>query len=247
MGQDLRVEVWSTSPMRLVKSLRREDGPFRHEIDPWAISGNGQPLALSSFHSEHDEIDRIELWDVNAALLLKTFDVLLSTYSKITFAADGSQIAFTTKDTIEVWDISRPCKLVTCIEDVGVFFFTSLLFHNKRLVGISHDRQIKSWDLNTGKLSSWCRTDRSGLARSFVDYDVLFDHVEPDGHLRHDVLRELQLSADMTWIMRSGEKILWLPPEYRPSKEYALGSTYTSGSIIAIGTNSGRVFNLYMA
>ncbi|KAL6912558.1 hypothetical protein FSST1_010318 [Fusarium sambucinum] len=245
-GLERRVEIWNTNPMRLVKSFRREDGPFSVAIDPWAISGDGQLLAISSLHHEH-RIERIELWDVNTALLLQTFEFSLLSHLDIAFAPDGSQIAITTKDTIEIWQISRPCKLHTRIKDIGRYFFPSLWFDNKRLVGMCPSGDIKAWDINTGKLSSWCRTDKYRLARSFVDYDVLFDHVGPDGHLRHDVLRELQLSDDSNWIVRSEEKVLWLPPEYRPSKEYALGSTYTSGSMIAIGTKLGRVFNLYMA
>ncbi|KAK3947905.1 hypothetical protein QBC32DRAFT_223198, partial [Pseudoneurospora amorphoporcata] len=43
------------------------------------------------------------------------------------------------------------------------------------------------------------------------------------------------LSSNRTWITYQGKNLLWLPPEYRPS------SSAISGTVLSIGSSSGRV------
>jgi hypothetical protein len=48
----------------------------------------------------------------------------------------------------------------------------------------------------------------------------------------------LWINAAGDWVMKSSERVLWLPPEYRPR-------THTSyGNIIVLGSGSGHVFFL---
>ncbi|RGP71778.1 vegetatible incompatibility het-e-1 [Fusarium sporotrichioides] len=242
-------EVWRLNPLRRVQILQRQSNPFFTSRDPYAISGNGEFLALTSSHNKHY---RIELWDVNRGFLLETLDFSPPTSFMIAFEPNGSRIAYTTKDSIEIRQVPGLCKLLVQIEDARLLDlnlpiedarplkFTSLTFHGQQLVAMSWGGVIKAWDIKTGKVSSSCRTSRNWLAKSFVNHDVLLDHVGPEGHLRDDVLKEFQLSADGKWVMRSGQRVLWLPPDYRPSVKY------TSGPTVAIGTWSGRVFNLCM-
>jgi hypothetical protein len=46
------------------------------------------------------------------------------------------------------------------------------------------------------------------------------------------------LNSDGTWITYRGENLLWLPPEYRPM------SSAISGTAVAIGCYSGRVWTV---
>ncbi|KAH6964931.1 hypothetical protein EDB82DRAFT_560829 [Fusarium venenatum] len=238
------VEIWSLRPLRQIQVLRRKSKLFVNTNLPWAISTNGEILALSSYFDDSEYcivVERIEIWDVHSGFLLHTLDFSPSSFPKIALSSDGSRIAYTTDDIIEVRRISEPYNLFTRIENDEFFPFTSLAFHGQQLVGILFDGEIKAWDTETGKLFRSYQTDRPKLDKSFIDHEALLGHLGHDVHLVHDVLKELQVSVDANWITRSGERVLWLPPDYRPS------ITCASGSIIAIGTKSGRVFNLCMA
>ncbi|KAH8750221.1 hypothetical protein F5883DRAFT_227674 [Diaporthe sp. PMI_573] len=46
------------------------------------------------------------------------------------------------------------------------------------------------------------------------------------------------LGQDQTWIICNGRRVLWLPPEYRPS------CSAVQGRMISIGCKSGRVFTI---
>ncbi|CEF87403.1 hypothetical protein FGSG_12624 [Fusarium graminearum PH-1] len=245
MSSGRNVEVWSRNPWRLFKSLRREEEPPHPNSGPWAISENGELLALPLFHNG---MRKTEIWDVYRGLLRQALDFSPPSDSKAVLSPDGSLIAYTNETSIEIRQISESCKFLTRIKDVHPFNLTSLSFHGHKLVGILITGEIMSWDTKTGNLINSCQTGIWCLGKSFINYEVLLGHVGPNVHLRQDVLKELQVSNDNIWITRDDERVLWLPPDYRPYDYRHSGlSAYASGSTIVIGTQSGRVLILCMA
>ncbi|EKJ75864.1 hypothetical protein FPSE_04044 [Fusarium pseudograminearum CS3096] len=243
------IEIWSLHPWRQVQSMRREVRPFIPGMKSWAISENGERLAVLSVLDDWD-IYSIEIWDVFSGSLLDNLAFLPRSYPNIALSPDGSRIAYTTGNCIEIRQISAPCKLLTRIEGVGMFVFTSLSFHGRELVAISSygDKHgnINVWDTETGKLSTSCPTRKFGLTKSFINHEALLGQIGPDG-LRQNVLKEFQVSDDKSWIMRGGKRLLWLPLDYRPHIRFPAGYTaYSSGSTIVIGTELGRVLILRM-
>ncbi|CAF3620786.1 unnamed protein product [Fusarium graminearum] len=245
MSSGRNVEVWSRNPWRLFKSLRREEEPPHPNSGPWVISENGELLALPLFHNG---MRKTEIWDVYRGLLRQALDFSPPSDSKAVLSPDGSLIAYTNETSIEIRQISESCKFLTSIKDVHPFNLTSLSFHGHKLVGILITGEIMSWDTKTGNLINSCQTGIWCLGKSFINYEVLLGHVGPNVHLRQDVLKELQVSNDNIWITRYDERVLWLPPDYRPYDYRHSGlSAYASGSTIVIGTQSGRVLILCMA
>lgn len=53
-------------------------------------------------------------------------------------------------------------------------------------------------------------------------------------------LKDNQFDSNGAWLMKGTQKLLWLPPEYRPRRATSLRMH------IAIGTRSGRVFFLHL-
>ncbi|PTD05924.1 Vegetative incompatibility protein HET-E-1 [Fusarium culmorum] len=247
MSSGHNIEVWSLDSWQQVKFLQREEGSFKPSDQPWAISENGEVLAIPVWQFQHHKIiQKIEIWDVHHGLLRQVLDSSPPMNPKVAFSPDGSIFAHTTVDSIEIRQNSESCKLLMRIEDYGMDLLTSLSFHGQKLVTIAMGGYITAWDTETGKLFTSYQMSRSWLAKSFINHDVLLGHVGPDVHLRQDFLKELQVSDDKCWIMRGGERVLWLPSDYRPhSKRYFSGlPVYALGSMIVIGTWSGRVFNL---
>ncbi|EYB27198.1 hypothetical protein SNK05_010782 [Fusarium graminearum] len=237
------VEVWSLNPCRLVRFLRREEGSTISDSQAWAISKNGELLALPS---SHNKMQKIEIWDVYRGLLRQALDFSPPLFPKVVFSPDGSLIAYTTKNCLEIRQTSGFWKLLTRIE--GRCLFTSLSFHGQKHVTAAIDTCIAAWDTKTGNFFCSGMTGRFGLGKSFINCELLLSHVGPNVHLRQDILKELQFSVDNSWITRCGEKLLWLPLDYRPYTDHRSEMTaYASGSTIVIGTRSGLVFNLGMA
>src|SRR3569833_2767708 len=122
------------------------------------------------------------------------------------------------------------------------------------LASASDDHSFKLWDTDTGQ----CRqTLHVGKALYTLSFDPTGSCIHTDiGTISLDPLSSLSsfrsssiisptsqepyydgygISADNTWIMWNSERLLWLPPEYRPM------TSAVTGSAIALGCQSGRV------
>jgi hypothetical protein len=102
---------------------------------------------------------------------------------------------------------------------------------------------VRLWDVGTGDCL-WVHQTR-GYARD-INFNLDAAQLLIDGDvvslpLRTEVIHakpkspHIGIGMQQEWLIRSSQRILWLPPEYRPS---AVG---VNGNVIAIGTGAGRV------
>ncbi len=135
-----RLHVWEWREQRAVFSANV--GPSDGERTRMAFSPDNRSLVLAM--SER----HLEVFEV-ATGALKSSTPLSGTPGNLAFAADGTQIAFSIGERVEVWDVKAMELRQTCILDEPV---RSLAWHpNGRLlaVGAFELGQIVLWDLTT--------------------------------------------------------------------------------------------------
>ena len=123
----------------------------------------------------------------------------------------------------------------------------------QQLASASDDGTVKLWDAATGqclqtfsfqKIFSSLSFDATGLCLCTDIGTICLDKasvayattVQAPPH--HPRFRGFSISADEAWITQDGQKLLWLPPEYRPTWSAVTGST------MALGCASRRVLFL---
>ncbi|EWZ30656.1 hypothetical protein FOCG_07795 [Fusarium oxysporum f. sp. radicis-lycopersici 26381] len=230
------VEIWDTNPLRHVNTFERTFSCLGERYYCLAISANGERLAVGS-----SEPGTVEIWDVKNAVLQHSLEVPLANFSCIAFSPDAAKIAYTLWETIEVRCLPGLETLTVESEmNRGVSFIRTLTFRGGRLIGVYMNTHVQVWDASTGKsiflLQPSPELPLSNLATSFLNTDA----VVQGGWAGDDVLGTYYINQDPAWVMRKGERILWLPPDYRP------GSVYMSGTAMVLGTFSGHVPFLYL-
>lgn len=136
-----------------------------------------------------------------------------ATATALVFSSDGHQFAASYTDKIKIWDSKSGCCLQTL--DTGGSNITVVAFDAAR------SRLLTNVGL------------------------VLLDEV-PAGHV--DVRRELHrqgygVNVTGDWVLWDSEKVLWLPPAYRPDSTAGIlpGPEASTLSAIVLGCRSGRV------
>ncbi|WKT52265.1 WD40 repeat [Fusarium oxysporum f. sp. vasinfectum] len=234
--KDTAVEIWDTNPLRHVNTFERTFSCLGERYYCLAISANGERLAVGS-----SEPGTVEIWDVKNAFLQQTLEVPLANFPCIAFSPDAAKIAYTLWETIEVRCLPG-LETLTVESEIyrGVSFLRTLTFRGGRLIGVYMNTHVQVWDASTGEsiflLQPSPELPLSNLATSFLNTDTIVQ----GGRDGDDVLGTYYINQDPAWVMRKGERILWLPPDYRP------GSVYMSGTAMVLGTFSGHVLFLYL-
>ncbi|PNP73536.1 hypothetical protein FNYG_13130 [Fusarium nygamai] len=230
------VEIWETNPLRQVSTFERTFSCLGERHYCLAISANGERLAVGL-----SEPDTVEIWDVKNAVLQHRLDVPFKEFPCVAFSPDASKIAYPIWGAIEVRCLPGLETLSIKTEmEPGVSFIRTLAFRDERLIGVYMNTQVQVWNTCTGE-SLYLSQPRPklppvNLRASFLNLDAIVQGDRADD----DVLGIYHIGRDSAWVMRNGERILWLPPDYKPQ------SVYMSGTTMVLGTYSGRVLFLYL-
>ncbi|KAF5534192.1 vegetatible incompatibility het-e-1 [Fusarium mexicanum] len=229
------IEIWSIDPLRHLKTFERELSLVERRYCSLAISANGQRLALSP------DLCSIEIWNVDDGRLEYTIDMPFMHFPCIAFSSDGAKIAYYLVGSIEIRCLPGLEPLtITTDASPGVPYLRTLAFHGNWLVGVNMNTQVQVWDASTGQslfLSQpYLELRASNFPYSFLSTNAIARSVHKD----MGDLEPYYISQEPPWLMKKGEKLLWLPPDYRPQ------SVYMSGTTMVLGTFSGRVLFLYL-
>lgn len=164
-----------------------------------------------------------------------------------------------------IWDVSSG-EFIEVLHghllDAQSFTFST---DDKLVASSSEDGTIRIWDLATGKEVEWFHASDSTEGLSFTANDLYLDtnigrfsigsgekgsrHMSRDKTRHRGQKAEGEVSErlgygieDNTWITvggPTGRRLLWLPPDFRPTASATLN--VDSGSVIVIGCSSGRM------
>jgi len=214
-----------------------------------AYSGDGCTLASASYD------DTIKLWDTATGQCRQTLEGHRNSVYSVAFSGDGCTLASASYDhTVKLWDTATGQCRQTLEGHRNSVQSVAFSGDGCTLASASDDHTVKLWDTATGQ----CRqTLHVGKALYTLSFDPTGSCIHTDiGTISLDPLSSLSsfrsssiisptsqepyydgygISADNTWIMWNSERLLWLPPEYRPM------TSAVTGSAIALGCQSGRV------
>ena len=168
----------------------------------------------------------LRIWDTSTGSQLIVLKGHLSIASSIVFSPNGKQLASGSDDhSIRVWDTgSGSLQLTLDGEPHGL---DSLAFSHSgdQLACRSADKEISIWDLVTGSRLKVFHTEIPILRLSYFAGGM---YIETDtGKIEVEKLPADGATLSLTprnewrivdgWLVHGGRRILWLPPDYRPS------------------------------
>ncbi|KAM0189181.1 hypothetical protein ACHAPI_010200 [Fusarium lateritium] len=177
----------------------------------------------------------VRLWDATTYMQLHAFETYNDIPEIVRFSHDGQMMAAALLDkTIRVWSTTTGKYLQTIQNDKGLL----------QDIAFSPDELVVS--VSGVDSSRWLRDPWNPLI------DELFTCSYPISPAAYEATTSepgfcgINLDADESWVMKDSEKLVLIPPKYRPKSSFrweaAKSSSWArSGSALFIGCSSGRL------
>jgi WD40 repeat protein len=186
-----------------------------HAVESVAFSPNSQLLASGSYDNT------IKLWDPTTGELRQTLKGHSDRVLSVAFSPNSQLLASGSGDnTIKLWDSTTGELRQTLKGHSHTVESVAFSSNSQLLASGSYDRTIKLWDPTTGKLQQTLK-GHSNWVWSEANFGVSI--------------------LERQWLCFRGEKILWLPQEYRPI------CLALKDGILSLGHASGRVSFISMS
>ncbi|KIW36652.1 uncharacterized protein PV06_11164 [Exophiala oligosperma] len=192
----------------------------------------------------------VRIWDVQTGQCRHQLEGHCDEVTSVVFSPDGSLVASGSWDkTVRIWDVQTgQCRHQ--LEGHSDWVNSVVFSPDGSLVASgSWDKMVRIWDTIN---ATGVACHHSGTHQNEIKFNGANSNIWINGYpltlpsqARPSRLASQPLSANRSvrsslgitnrWIVRNSERILWLPPEYRP------GRWTCFAKYIAIGTDSGRV------
>jgi WD40 repeat protein len=238
---DNTVKIWDASSGACLQTLKGHSS----YVNSVAFSHDSARLASASYDST------VKIWDASSSACLQTLEGHSSYVNSVAFSHDSARLASASDDnTVKIWDASSGACLQT-LEGHSSYVNSVAFSHDSaRLASASDDNTVKIWDASSGAClqtlqigkslenvsfdatGSFLHTAIGAIALQSAEGPSMMDVTE----LERSLYAAIGLSPDSIWIKHSGENMLWIPSEYRPS------CSSISETVIGVGNGSGRVW-----
>ncbi|KKF92239.1 Vegetative incompatibility protein HET-E-1 [Ceratocystis platani] len=256
---DKTIKIWDATSGACLQTL---EGHY-DDVTSVVFSIDGQRLVSGSKDNtvkiwdvtSGSDDETVKIWDVTSGAYLQTLEGHDDWVTSVAFSMDGQRLASGSDDkTVKIWDATSGACLQTLEGHDGDVTSVVFSIDGERLVSGSKDHTIKIWDATSGACLQTLEDHDAGvssvafsidgqrLASGSDDKTVKIRDATSgaclhtlEGH-DHAVRSYIySLSDDEVWIMENGQRVLWLPPSYRP------WDLAIADSRLALGTSSGRV------
>ncbi|KAK6520162.1 hypothetical protein TWF506_000446 [Arthrobotrys conoides] len=236
VSNDETIKLWDTTG-ELLRTIEGHDAWVRRI----AFSPDGKILASGA----NDNL--VKLWDTTGTLL-KTLQRHESWIRSLAFSPDGEILASSSDDqAIILWDISTGTylqKLETCDHWLRDIAYSP---DSKIIAAKLSDKTIQLWNTATGVLlqtleiqSDWVSAVAFSPNREgdrYVDTDIksVYQTIFSLENVGNPNPVEFQPAETVIvhdgWLVRNGERLVWLPYDYRPNCVAVHGSTIVLGHL----------------
>ncbi|XP_014553890.1 hypothetical protein COCVIDRAFT_28947 [Bipolaris victoriae FI3] len=233
------VKLWDTGTGTELKRFEGHSG----WVDSLAFSPNGDLLASAS------KDNTVRIWDVKTGTEMKTFEgdsirPPFGWHTAVAFSPDAKLVASAADGrTVKLWKVGTRAETEAFEGNSSHVSALAFSLDGKLLAAATHDRTVTLWDVNAGAVIQTLNADAVLRILSFSDDGAFLQ--SDRGTLSLSFLstyqstprREYMSSVYIKdqWVSHGAGNILWLPPDYRPSKVAA------HKNIVAFSCRSGRV------
>jgi WD40 repeat protein len=186
----------------------------------------------------------VKLWDARSGEERQTLKGHGGSIHAVAFSPDGLMVASASWDrTVKLWDARSGEKRQTLKGHGGSISAVAFSPDGSMVASASDDRTVKLWDARSGEgrqtQATYCVIKNISFSTTgpFLQTDqglLRVSHYSPDA-ASPVITGANEIFVSENWVTRNSEKLLWLPPEYRPTC-----STFAS-NILVLGLSSGRV------
>ncbi|ETS05239.1 hypothetical protein M419DRAFT_71348, partial [Trichoderma reesei RUT C-30] len=203
------IKIWALPLAPPASSQTRAIGT---NIGHMVLDSDGQTLY-------HSEMEAVGTWDLNTMKCVKrsevgsVFGVVLSDFSPLA--------AILGMKHTEIWDLSKHCRLppsqlalqpCALSKDARLFYSRSHFWSEPKM----YWSMLQTWDSVTGDCVHVSSNSERAITAIFMcpggQQVALIETSDIRPHAE-----EYGISPDGSWLTRRLKRVLWLPPEYRPS------------------------------
>ncbi|KAH7309671.1 hypothetical protein B0I35DRAFT_85191 [Stachybotrys elegans] len=221
----------------------------RRKVTAVTFSPDGQIVASASWDWT------VRLWDTTTGICCQVLEGHRDRVTAVAFSPDGQIVASASWDwTVRLWDTTTDvCRQVLEGHRRKV---TAVAFSpdGQTVASASNDETVRCWDVATGmhrQTLSSCFTrslafspsSSTVLLTDFGALDLLTtsfigESSPPKEIVLSPASSSIGLSPDKTWIVKGGEKVVWLPRDYTP------WSTAVRGSAMFVSCSEGHFLRI---
>ncbi|TQW01484.1 NACHT and WD40 domain protein [Cordyceps javanica] len=221
-SDDKTVRLWDATTGSAQQTLEGHTGWVRAVV----FSPDGKTLASAS------EDKTVRLWDATTGSARQTLEGHTDWVRAVVFSPDGKTLASASDDkTVRLWDATTGSARQTLEGHTGSVRAVVFSPDGKTLASASDDKTVRLWDATTGSVQQILEVGCQLATLSFhvtgcyLDTNIGFlpvnrpctQKLTPSTDLPQSTSYiNYRISPDNKWIARDSEKLLWLPPEYRP-------------------------------
>ncbi|KAL2889493.1 Vegetative incompatibility protein HET-E-1 [Ceratocystis lukuohia] len=236
---DKTVKIWDATSGTCLQTLEGHDD----WLTSVAFSNDGQRLASGSSDKT------VKIWDATSGTCLQTLEGHDDWVESVVFSNDGQRLASGSRDkTVKIWDATSGTFMQTL--EGHDHWVASVVFSNdgQRLASGSSDKTVKIWDATSGTCLQTLEGHRDevtsvvflndGQRLASGSWDKTATPTTPSIHQTSLFSPHFYchtLNTDGTWIMNDGQRIIYLPLNYR-SKTQA----FIAGKRLALFCRSRR-------